>query len=585
MTTYLTTLNNKIISCELKENINNIPLLYKKYDDIPVNKWWSQKKQCDIWFSHKEFDENDFYVKWVSYTEETYLDEVQNIKMNWIIWGDQILRHPFKNIDQHILSRHRVLIYDELYKMSKELLTRRHEVSLIQHTEHNHDEDATNLVFTLLVIRHDKHIKSKKFVIDYIKNQITSLLDMACSVPSLYYRFLYTSLKDYMSCLTLEHLKCNCIRIDYNDILEYNPDIILNIDKYVDKIVNTDVYKTFCKVLHGRNDKLTVSLSGGVDSMVLSLCAYIYAVENNIPLDFVHIQYNNRESCDKEVRFLYDWTRRLGKSMENTHLWIRNISEIKRRRETEWRELYEKITREFRFHAYLLVGGTILLGHNYEDTVENIITNITTQTHFDNLKGMKHYSKENNIHICRPFLNISKKEIIQFAHKFNIPYLEDSTPSWSKRGQIRDKIIPTLDNFDKNFIKGLYELSSKITFYKKEWTNTAMEWCDKNITLENYKVMQIKNKKRKQAIQAERILKIKIDDYMLRNNDELWNYIWNKFLNNSEGYPSKKGTTRLINSISSSIKKHQSVSLPLTKDIYVSITMEHVYICVNFDIL
>jgi hypothetical protein len=112
-----------------------------------------------------------------------------------------------------------------------------------------------------------------------------------------------------------------------------------------------------------------------------------------------------------------------------------------------------------------------------------------------------------------------------------------------------------------------------------------MEWCDKNITLENYKVMQIKNKKRKQAIQAERILKIKIDDYMLRNNDELWNYIWNKFLNNSEGYPSKKGTTRLINSISSSIKKHQSVSLPLTKDIYVSITMEHVYICVNFDIL
>lgn len=548
-----------------------IPILYEKTKDIPINEWWCLKENSEIWFSHKELDANDFYVKWM------YPNECKtNIKLNWIIWGDQILRHPFKNISNDVISNHRYTLYDELYSLSRYLLPQK-EKRL----------DDIELVFTLLVIRHDKKLQSKKFVIDYIKNRIIYLLDSHLSVPSIYYRFLNTSLKDYMSCLTINDLKYNRIplRLDYNDILEFNPEILEEIDlDKISKVKETDIYKTFCSILDKleyiikRHDKLTVSISGGVDSMVLSLCAYVYGIENNLQVDLIHIQYNNRECCDKEVKLLYDWSHML----KTTNLYVRNINELKRRRETEWRELYENITREFRFHAYSLVGGVILLGHNYEDTVENIITNIASHSHADNLKGMKYIIRDNHIDLCRPFLDISKKDIVEFAHTFNIPYLQDSTPSWSKRGQIRDTIMPLLDKFDKNFIKGLYELSNTISFYKKEWMATADNWCHKNIICDETESMVITNKKQKLTIYAERILKIKIDDYLIRNKEEIWNYIWHKYLNSNK--PSRKGTNRIIETIDISKKKNQDISFPLNKQIYVLISHTHIFIYINFTI-
>lgn len=560
------------------------PILYEKTKDIPIHEWWCLKENSKLWFSHKEFDADDFYVKWMLVTECK-----TNIKLNWIIWGDQILRHPFKNISSEVISNHRYTLYEELYSLSKSLL--------LQKEKRLSDIE---LVFTLLVIRHDKKIQSKKFVIDYIKNRIIYLLDLQQCVPSVYYRFLNTSLKDYMSCLTINDLKYNRIhlRLDYNDILEFNPEIMeeLDLDK-INKLKDTDIYKAFSSVLDNcytvvkRHDKLTVSISGGVDSMVLSLCAYTYGIEHKLQVDLIHIQYNNRDCCDKEVKFLYDWSNML----RTANLYVRNINELKRRRETEWRELYENITKDFRFHAYSLVGGVILLGHNYEDSVENIITNIASKSHTDNLKGMKYIIRDNDVDLCRPFLDISKKDIIEFAHAFNIPYLQDSTPSWSKRGQIRDTIMPLLDKFDKNFIKGLYELSNTISFYKKEWIATANVWCDKNIVCDETDNMVISNKKQKLSIYAERILKIKIDDYLIRNKEQIWNYIWNKYFKSvapiidgvrgvspHSNKPSKKGTNRIIETIEISKRKNQNISFPLNKQIYVMINCNHVFIYINF---
>lgn len=602
-------------------NKNKIPILYEKTKDIPVHEWWCLKENNELWFSHKELDTDTFYVKWVFPTEC-----ITNIKLNWIIWGDQILRHPLKNMSNDVVRNHRYTLYDELYALSKDLL---------QHTFHrgiahippqgcsrssydlgvcggvNTKEKCltdVELVFTLLVIRHDRKVKSKKFAIDYIKNQIICLLDTQQSVPSIYYRFLNTSLKDYMSCLTLNDLKYNRIHLHstYDDILEFNPEkwIDLSIET-INKIKETHLYKTFCLVLDKsqdiikRQDKLTVSISGGVDSMVLSLCAYVYGNEHKLQVDLIHIQYNNRECCDKEVKFLYDWVN-VFTTME---LYVRNINELKRRRETEWRELYENITKEFRFHAYSLVGGVILLGHNYEDTLENIITNIATQTHTDNLKGMKYIIQDNSVDLCRPLLDVSKKEIVEFAHKFNIPYLEDSTPTWSKRGQLRDTIIPLLNKFDKNLMKGLYELSNTLTFYKKEWMENAEQWTLTNIEYQE-KPLEIKftSKKYKLCVQAERILKININEYLIRNKQEIWSYIWNKYLNKTIELckvPTKKGTNRIIdlleNNWDTALVKPQTdrcpvkskteiISFPLNKDIYVVINfkIKKIYICIKF---
>jgi len=86
----------------------------------------------------------------------------------------------------------------------------------------------------------------------------------------------------------------------------------------------------------------------------------------------------------------------------------------------------------------------VLLGHNKDDCFENIITNITNKNNYENLSGMEILKTIDGINFWRPMLNIKKADIINYANFNNIPYLFDSTPSWSVRGKIRDNLKPVL---------------------------------------------------------------------------------------------------------------------------------------------
>jgi len=128
------------------------------------------------------------------------------------------------------------------------------------------------------------------------------------------------------------------------------------------------------------------------------------------------------------------------------------------------REIYEDYTRKVRFNTYKAVSNNpvVILGHNKDDAFENILTNITYNFKYNNLKGMDEYSVCDNITFLRPLLNVSKNDIYQFAQKHNIPYVKNSTPDWSQRGKIRNNIVPVLNNWDNRVIPGLFNLSENI---------------------------------------------------------------------------------------------------------------------------
>jgi tRNA(Ile)-lysidine synthase TilS/MesJ len=134
------------------------------------------------------------------------------------------------------------------------------------------------------------------------------------------------------------------------------------------------------------------------------------------------------------------------------------------------RNLYETYTRDVRFKTYIQTAKikqwdkfAIVLGHNHDDCIENILTNITTKSKYENLYGMEYSSQldfaDNKLNFIRPLLQITKSQIYEFAHYVNIPYLFDSTPSWSQRGQIRDIIRPNLIKWNGSAIEGLDELA------------------------------------------------------------------------------------------------------------------------------
>ena len=205
-----------------------------------------------------------------------------------------------------------------------------------------------------------------------------------------------------------------------------------------DNIVFTEFKSEFSKL--NNNCKIIVSLSGGVDSIVALHIAK--KLSNNVVA--VHINYNNRIESMEELDFVNYYCNLL-----NVKLVYRTITEISRLDclTNGLRDIYEDLTKKIRYNMYDKLSDDntyVLLGHNKDDCFENIITNITNKNNYENLSGMEILKTIDGINFWRPMLNIKKADIINYANIHKIPYLFDSTPSWSVRGKIRDNLKPVL---------------------------------------------------------------------------------------------------------------------------------------------
>jgi tRNA(Ile)-lysidine synthase TilS/MesJ len=109
----------------------------------------------------------------------------------------------------------------------------------------------------------------------------------------------------------------------------------------------------------------------------------------------------------------------------------------------------------------------VFLGHNKDDRFENILTNIASQSHYENLTGMEIVQIISNIEFHRPLLNITKKEIYEFSKLNNIIHFPNSTPSWSQRGKIRDIVKPTLIEYNPVIIDSFFNLSRELGMYTR----------------------------------------------------------------------------------------------------------------------
>jgi len=250
--------------------------------------------------------------------------------------------------------------------------------------------------------------------------------------------------------------------------------------------LNVTTYPIFKEIKENmnkiKNEIYILSISGGVDSII---CSYILKM-HSINFVCVHINYNNREESEKEEEFVKFWCKILG-----IKLYVRKIHEISRLKCMKYglRELYETYTKDVRFHTYtkIMENPHVILGHNKDDCFENILTNISHKTKYNNLLGMELSNiiihQDQHINFIRPMLDVDKASIYKFAHELNIPYLNDSTPKWSQRGQIRDVIRPALEKWNYNLIDGIFETSiilketnDIIDILVQEWINKLREY-------------------------------------------------------------------------------------------------------------
>lgn len=200
---------------------------------------------------------------------------------------------------------------------------------------------------------------------------------------------------------------------------------------------------------------IVVSLSGGVDSMVIAHCASFLGKK----VIGGHMNYGNREETALEEEFVRLWCKNRGIEFE--------LLDFGLKRTKESRDEYEKETRKMRydFYKHLLEkydANGIFLGHHLNDVAENTFCNVVHGRSLLDLSVIRETSVVLGVNIYRPFRDIPKSMIYEFAHSYGVPYFKDTTPDWSNRGKLRQVIFPQIeDTFEKQFQMKLYQIAKQ----------------------------------------------------------------------------------------------------------------------------
>jgi tRNA(Ile)-lysidine synthetase-like protein len=459
----------------------------------------------NFWFPNSNFDKISMFEFWFDTTPDDYIRtkyqylvdylSIFQTKTNYLsisqtktdldklvllIIGDQFTRNVYRN--------------DLLQRTKNDFWTLDLALSMLD-SDTDLKLNLNMRYFILLVLRHQKTTSLLTKVSDRIKLYISEYVESKTDIPSSLIKFYthtiksYTDLTDSIFCtetttelpdtVTITERIYHIIHLsNYIDILDQNIYVQTQTQTHTQTLTQSEtsinfisdslpkdiIFETLYEWVKNFKQlipiNIGISLSGGVDSMVLLSCLvqikyYFPALIGQIVA--IHIEHSNRSEAIVERQFLIDFCKILG-----VRFYWRTIDYMCREMEYIDRSIYETESKKVRFNLYKFVSDKhnlvgICMGHHMGDITENVFTNIIKGRTISDLGVMKKTDFQHDVQIYRPLLDLIKDQIFSYAKQYQIPYFKNSTPPWSCRGVIRDKMIPILKaqfgDFEPNIIK------------------------------------------------------------------------------------------------------------------------------------
>lgn len=427
---------------------------------MDIISFWFDPNNLKKWFCQDKIFDNEVYQKFndiLDKSREKNFNELyqfdQNQLLEYIILFDQISRniyrinkHEYRNLDDFVATEL------SFYYIDKYGIDIKQEYFYFLILPLRHSKNSDNCIVSIYLI--DKYEKTNTIVDQNV------WLNFKCASYRSYY--------DSSSHLIIDNPQKFKTINDFKQSVEYYEDIIDPIIKNINCFSNYDntlgilyneLFDSIIKYYPKINNNLCVSLSGGVDSMCIAHILSIISKKQNIDIHAVHIKHSNRIESFKEAEMIKEYCLQLGIKYHQL-----NIDHIQRHSIN--REFYETETRRIRFDFYNNIKThynieLFALGHHKGDIAENVLTNLIKGRTILDLPVMKEFDKQEGIILWRPFLNISKSEILNYAKENGIIYTKNSTPDWSVRGKMRNIIFPTLNNMFNSVEFNLYNAGNE----------------------------------------------------------------------------------------------------------------------------
>jgi|694.fasta_scaffold76601_1 tRNA(Ile)-lysidine synthetase-like protein len=456
------------------------------------------KSIIDFWFNNthkyqeKWFDGSvdelitEKYAIYLQMAERGELNDMMTTKMGklaLIILFDQFSRNIYRGTDQIRKNDHLALpIAIEILSTSDDLnYSLNMRIFILLPLRHTHT--TPNLDFVMKkIVEYDSMIESSPTFKDdttllkRFKNATIS--DYSKAIDTIYFSDRNTAIYPVFTDVIDNDCKKYVIEDDGRNILQKN-----------EKILSHQLYKTVKKwvddniIMEERN--IGVSLSGGVDSMVLMYIFYQMQLHGEInKIVAMHIDYTNRNESTMESEFVEKWS-----NFFDIPFYSRRIEHINRRDPDLDRDVYETVTKNIRFGLYRYVMkkeniSYICLGHHNDDLAENVLMNFLRGRDLLDLFVMGKIVVNDQVKICRPMLDDNKDMVFDIAHIYYIPYMKDTTAEDCFRGVLRRKIVPAIKDFSSVMYLNLIKQGEQSFMLSKIVKNSVFDPIVKSIVYE-----------------------------------------------------------------------------------------------------
>lgn len=219
---------------------------------------------------------------------------------------------------------------------------------------------------------------------------------------------------------------------------------------------------------------LLVAVSGGVDSMVLlDLLQQI-----GVDVAVAHCNFLLRgEESDGDEKLVKEYCLHRGIGFHlariNTSQYAQehkmSIQEAARELRYEW---FRKLVTQYGYSA-------VATAHHATDQVETILLQMLRGTGIKGLQGML----PENHQVIRPLLEITRKEILDYAAQHKIIFREDSSNTSDKysRNLLRKEVLPVLEKINPAFEQHVVQ-TSLVVQQLNGWLQSEVEkWAKKHL--------------------------------------------------------------------------------------------------------
>ena len=198
------------------------------------------------------------------------------------------------------------------------------------------------------------------------------------------------------------------------------------------------------KNLFGKNDKLLLAFSGGMDSSALAFL--LSTGQYSFALAHVNFKLRGADS-DADAAFAKETAKKLGVDFY--------LKEFETEKEKKTGESIQMAARRFRYQWLEEIRKEngfqkILTAHHANDQAETILGNWIRGTGIKGMRGMLPVKNK----LVRPLLSVSKNSIVEFVVENKIDFREDKSNAESgyKRNFIRHEILPKIQEINPAII-------------------------------------------------------------------------------------------------------------------------------------